>query len=57
MTLREFEQNLAKVITDSKLSIDAVYYVMKNLMQEVEQQYYMYCKIEDEKDKEENNEE
>ena len=39
MLLRDLEQNIVKVINESGMSIDGVYFVMKSLMQEVENQY------------------
>ncbi len=54
MLLRDLEQNIVKVINESGMSIDGVYFVMKSLMQEIENKYYEQCRIEDiEKMKEE----
>lgn len=47
MLLRDLEQNIVKVINESGMSIDGVYFVMKSLMQEVENQYFSLCKEED----------
>lgn len=47
MLLRDLEQNIVKVINESGMSIDGVYFVMKSLMQEVEGQYFSLCREED----------
>lgn len=47
MLLRDLEQNIVKVINESGMSIDGVYFVMKSLMQEVENQYFSLCREED----------
>ena len=58
MIFRELEQKIVKDINESGLSIDAVYFIMKSLMQEIEQKYFEYCKKEDiEKIQKENEEE
>ena len=63
MIFRELEQKVVKDINESGLSIDAIYYIMKNLMNEIENRYLEFCKKEDEekikllKNKEEENEE
>ena len=47
MLLRELEQKIVKVINESGLPIDAIYFIMKSLMTEIEQKYNEYCRIED----------
>ena len=47
MLLRDLEQNIVRVINESGMSIDGVYFVMKSLMQEVESQYFSLCREED----------
>ena len=47
MILRDLEQKIVKVINESGLPIDAIYFIMKSLMTEIEQKYDEYCRIED----------
>lgn len=47
MIFRDFEQKIIKNINESGMSIDAVYFVMKSIMQEIEQRYFEYCRQED----------
>lgn len=47
MLLRDLEQKIVKVINESGLPIDAIYFIMKSLMAEIEQRYNEYCRIED----------
>lgn len=47
MIFRDFEQNIVKVINESGMSIDAVYFIMKSLMSEIEQKYTEFCRQED----------
>lgn len=47
MLLRDLEQKIVKVINESGLPIDAIYFIMKSLMAEIEQKYNEYCRIED----------
>lgn len=47
MILRDLEQKIVKVINESGLPIDAIYFIMKSLMAEIEQKYSEYCRIED----------
>ena len=52
MIFRDLEQKIVKDINESGLSIDAIYYIMKSLMNEIENRYLEFCKKEDEeKDK------
>lgn len=43
MYLFDLRENLAQVINDSKLDIDMVYFVMKDLMEEVAEVYHKEC--------------
>ena len=54
MLLRDLEQNIVKVINESGMSIDGIYFVMKSLMQEVESQYFSVCREEDMQKEKEN---
>ena len=47
MIFRDLEQKIVKVINESGLPIDAIYFIMKSLMTEIEQKYNEYCRIED----------
>jgi hypothetical protein len=47
MIFRDLEQKIVKIINESGLPVDAVYFIMKTLMQEVEQRYNEYCNMED----------
>lgn len=47
MIFRDLEQKIVKVINESGLPIDAIYFIMKSLMAEIEQKYNEYCRIED----------
>ena len=47
MIFREVEQKIIKTINESGMSIDAVYFIMKNIMREIEEKYFEYCRIED----------
>ena len=47
MLLRDLEQKIVKIINESGLPIDAIYFIMKSLMQEIDQNYNKYCKEED----------
>ena len=57
MIFRDLEQKIVKDINESGLSIDAVYFIMKSLIQEIEQKYFEFCKIEDTEEKNIDNEE
>lgn len=39
MVLNDFKNNIIKVINESSLTIDAVYYVMKDIMGDIVEQY------------------
>lgn len=47
MIFRDFEQKVIKNINESGMSIDAIYFIMKSIMQEIEQRYFEYCRQED----------
>lgn len=58
MIFRDFEQKIVKDINESGMPIDAIYFIMKNIMHEVEERYSEFCRIEDiEKMKKEQEEE
>ena len=48
MIFRDLEQKIVKDINESGMSIDAIYFIMKSIMQEIEEKYFEYCRIEDE---------
>lgn len=47
MIFRDLEQKIIQDLNESGMSIDAVYFIMKSIMQEVEQKYFEYCRQED----------
>ena len=47
MLLRDLEQKIVKVINESGLPIDAIYFIMKSLMTEIENKYFSLCEEED----------
>lgn len=47
MIFRDFEQKIVKDINESGMPIDAIYFIMKNIMREIEEKYFEYCRIED----------
>lgn len=47
MIFRDFEQKIIKNINESGMSIDAIYFIMKSIMQEIEQRYFEFCRQED----------
>lgn len=47
MIFRDLEQKIVKIINESGLPIDAIYFIMKSLMAEIEQKYNEYCRVED----------
>lgn len=49
MLFRDVEQKIVKIINESGLPIDAIYFIMKSLMAEIEQKYSEYCRMEDAK--------
>lgn len=56
MIFRNVEQKIVKDINESGLPIDAIYFIMKSIMQEVEQRYVEFCRQEDLKNIEEEEE-
>ena len=58
MIFRDVEQKVIKILNESGLSIDAIYFIMKSIMQVIEQKYFEFCRQEDiEKMKKEENKE
>lgn len=47
MIFRKFEQKIIKDINESGMSIDAIYFIMKSIMSEIEQKYFNFCMQED----------
>lgn len=47
MIFRDFEQKIIKNINKSGMSIDAIYFIMKSIMAEIEQRYFEFCRKED----------
>ncbi len=47
MIFRDFEQKIIKNINTSGMSIDAIYFIMKSIMAEIEQRYFEFCRQED----------
>ena len=47
MMFRNVEQKIVQLINESGMSIDAIYFIMKSIMQEIEEKYYEYCRMED----------
>ena len=47
MIFRDIEQKIVKDLNESGLSIDAIYFIMKSIMQEIEQKYFEFCRQED----------
>lgn len=47
MIFRNVEQKIVKDLNESGLSIDAIYFIMKSIMQEIEQKYFEFCRQED----------
>ena len=47
MIFRDIEQKIVKDLNGSGLSIDAIYFIMKSIMQEIEQKYFEFCRQED----------
>ena len=47
MIFRNLEQKIVQIINESGMSIDAIYYIMKSIMAEIEEKYFEYCRIED----------
>ena len=47
MIFRDLEQKIVKDINESGMPIDAVYFIMKSIMAEIENKYFEFCRIED----------
>ena len=47
MIFRDLEQKIVKDLNESGMSIDAIYFIMKSIMQEIEQRYFEFCRQED----------
>lgn len=49
MTLRDTEQNIIQIINESKLPIDAIYFIIKSIMQDISEKYFESCYLEEQK--------
>lgn len=47
MIFRDLEQKIVQDLNESGMSIDAIYFIMKSIMAEIEQRYFEYCRMED----------
>lgn len=47
MIFRDFEQKIVKDINESGMPIDAIYFIVKSIMAEIEQRYFEFCRQED----------
>lgn len=47
MIFRDLEQKIVQDLNSSGMSIDAIYFIMKSIMAEIEQQYFDFCRKED----------
>lgn len=47
MIFRDLEQKIVQDLNTSGMSIDAVYFIMKSIMAEIEQRYFEFCRQED----------
>lgn len=47
MIFRDLEQKIVQDLNTSGMSIDAIYFIMKSVMQEIEQRYFEFCRQED----------
>lgn len=47
MIFRNLEQKIVQIINESGTSIDAIYFIMKSIMAEIEQRYFEFCRQED----------
>ena len=47
MIFRNIEQKIVKDLNESGMSIDAIYFIMKSIMAEIEQRYFEFCRQED----------
>lgn len=47
MIFRDLEQKIVQDLNTSGMSIDAIYFIMKSIMTEIEQRYFEFCRRED----------
>ena len=47
MIFRDLEQKIVQDLNSSGMSIDAIYFIMKSIMAEIEQRYFEFCRQED----------
>lgn len=47
MIFRDLEQKIIQDLNTSGMSIDAIYFIMKSIMAEIEQRYFEFCRQED----------
>lgn len=47
MIFRDLEQKIVQDLNNSGMSIDAIYFIMKSIMAEIEQRYFEFCRQED----------
>ena len=47
MIFRDLEQKIVQDLNKSGMSIDAIYFIMKSIMAEIEQRYFEFCRQED----------
>ena len=47
MIFRDLEQKIVQDLNTSGMSIDAIYFIMKSIMAEIEQRYFDFCRQED----------
>lgn len=47
MIFRDLEQKIVQDLNTSGMSIDAIYFIMKSIMTEIEQRYFEFCRKED----------
>lgn len=47
MIFRDLEQKIVQDLNTSGMSIDAIYFIMKSIMAEIEQRYFEFCRKED----------
>ena len=46
MIFRDLEQKIVQDLNTSGMSIDAIYFIMKSIMAEIEQRYFEFCRQE-----------
>ena len=47
MIFRDLEQKIVQDLNTSGMSIDAIYFIMKSIMAEIEERYFEFCRQED----------